>query len=101
MLNSIMDQVEANTDMTMNNGTSNDEASPNPRNEPKAGFLKIGFSLNIQNVYPTFGSWDITVPNLGRFVAVLIRPSFVFTRVWGARSRFSFRHFEYRIDVKR
>lgn len=56
MLNSIMDQVEANTDMTMNNGTSNDEASPNPRNEPKAGFLKIGFSLNIQNVYPTFGS---------------------------------------------
>lgn len=33
-----MDQVEANTDMTMNNGTSNDGASPNPEMSPKLGF---------------------------------------------------------------
>lgn len=43
-----MDQVEANTDMTMNNGTSNDGTSPYPRNQPKAGFLEYRFFVEFK-----------------------------------------------------
>lgn len=41
---------------------------------------------------PTFGSRDVTEPNLGRLVAVLVRPSFVFANVWGTRCHLRFWH---------